>query len=78
MAENELQLRPFAVVNDQGQLKIEVTYKNEKRRFFPEEIISMILVKMKEVAENYLGQPVREAVVTVPSCFNDSQVRCNQ
>merc|ERR1712170_247215 len=45
----------------------------EKRTFFPEEISSMVLVKMKETAESYIGQNVKDAVVTVPAYFNDSQ-----
>ncbi len=52
---------------------IQVTYKNEVKTFTPEEISSMVLVKMKEIAEAYLGQPVKHAVVTVPAYFNDSQ-----
>merc|ERR1712137_1098782 len=52
---------------------IEVSYMNEKRQFAPEEISSMVLVKMKETAEAYLGEPVTKAVVTVPAYFNDSQ-----
>ena len=52
---------------------IEVTYKNELKQFRPEEISSMILVKMKEVAESYLGTSVTNAVITVPAYFNDAQ-----
>ncbi|XP_064595413.1 heat shock cognate 71 kDa protein-like [Liolophura sinensis] len=64
---------PFHVVNDGGRPKIEVQYKNEKKSFYPEEISSMVLTKMKEVAEGYLGKKVSDAVVTVPAYFNDSQ-----
>jgi L1 cell adhesion molecule like protein len=64
---------PFNVINDSTKPKIEVEYKNEKKTFFPEEISSMVLVKMKEIAEAYLGKTVTDAVVTVPAYFNDSQ-----
>ena len=64
---------PFTVVNDGGKPKIQVEYKGETKQFFPEEISSMVLVKMKEIAEAYLGKTVTDAVVTVPAYFNDSQ-----
>jgi L1 cell adhesion molecule like protein len=50
-----------------------VDYKNETKKFSAEEISSMVLVKMKEVASTYAGQEVKKAVVTVPAYFNDSQ-----
>jgi heat shock protein 1/8 len=52
---------------------IQVKYKGEDKEFTPEEISSMILVKMKEIAEAYLGESVTDAVITVPAYFNDSQ-----
>ncbi|CAH2249913.1 jg835 [Pararge aegeria aegeria] len=64
---------PFKVVNDCGKPKIQVQFKDEVKRFAPEEISSMVLTKMKETAEAYLGCSVRDAVVTVPAYFNDSQ-----
>ncbi|XP_014355021.2 heat shock protein 68-like [Papilio machaon] len=64
---------PFKVVNESGKPKIEVEFKGERKRFAPEEISSMVLTKMKETAEAYLGGAVREAVITVPAYFNDSQ-----
>uniref|UniRef100_A0A1A9X5U3 Heat shock 70 kDa protein cognate 4 n=1 Tax=Glossina brevipalpis TaxID=37001 RepID=A0A1A9X5U3_9MUSC len=64
---------PFDVVNTDGKPKIQVTYKDEKKTFFPEEISSMVLSKMKETAEAYLGKVVTNAVITVPAYFNDSQ-----
>merc|ERR1711913_34936 len=64
---------PFEVVNSGGLPKLKVEYKNEEKTFTPEEISSMVLVKMKETAEAYLGTEVKEAVVTVPAYFNDSQ-----
>jgi len=64
---------PFEVINDGGKPKIRVEYKNEQKTFYPEEISSMVLVKMKEIAEAYLGKTVNDAVITVPAYFNDSQ-----
>merc|ERR1719359_1827421 len=52
---------------------IQVNYLGEEKKFNPEEISSMVLSKMKETAEAYLGQDVKDAVVTVPAYFNDSQ-----
>ena len=52
---------------------LQVDYKGERKSYFPEEISSMVLAKMKETAENYLGEKVTGAVVTVPAYFNDSQ-----
>jgi len=64
---------PFEVVNVDGKPKIQVVYKDETKAFFPEEISSMVLCKMKETAEAYLGKTVSNAVITVPAYFNDSQ-----
>ncbi|CAG9132824.1 Heat shock protein 68 [Plutella xylostella] len=64
---------PFRVVSDCGKPKIQVEFKGESKTFAPEEISSMVLTKMKETAEAYLGTAVRDAVVTVPAYFNDSQ-----
>jgi L1 cell adhesion molecule like protein len=52
---------------------IAVKFKGETKKFFPEEISSMVLTKMKETAETYLGETVKNAVITVPAYFNDSQ-----
>nr|AWT57933.1 heat shock protein 702 [Chilo suppressalis]AWT57937.1 heat shock protein 702 [Chilo suppressalis] len=64
---------PFKVVNDCGKPKIQVEFKGETKKFAPEEVSSMVLTKMKETAEAYLGSSVRDAVITVPAYFNDSQ-----
>ena len=65
---------PFKVTAGPGDKPmINVTYKNEEKQFAAEEVSSMVLVKMKSVAEAYLGQDVKNAVVTVPAYFNDSQ-----
>lgn len=52
---------------------VEVDFKGETKRFEPEEISSMVLTKMKEIAETYIGTDIKDAVVTVPAYFNDSQ-----
>ena len=64
---------PFKVISDNNKPKIQATYKNELKTFQPEEISSMVLTKMKEVAEAYIGEKVTDAVITVPAYFNDSQ-----
>lgn len=65
---------PFIVVAGSGaKPMIQVTYKGTKKLFSPEEISSMVLVKMRETAESYLGRTVKNAVITVPAYFNDSQ-----
>merc|ERR1712190_451073 len=64
---------PFQVVEQNGLPRLRVEYQSEEKTFTPEEISSMVLVKMKETAEAYLGTKVTEAVVTVPAYFNDSQ-----
>jgi len=64
---------PFKVVKDGDKPKIQVQYKGETKTFFPEEISSMVLTKMKDTAESYLGKKVKDAVVTVPAYFNDGQ-----
>ncbi|KAL6544938.1 70-kilodalton heat shock protein [Orobanche minor] len=73
--QNDLNLWPFKVISSGPDDKpvIVVTYKGEEKKFAAEEISSMILAKMKEIAETYLGTTVRNAVVTVPAYFNDSQ-----
>ncbi len=64
---------PFQVIDKDNKPIIQAMYKNELKNFQPEEISSMILVKMKEIAEEYLGEKVEKAVITVPAYFNDSQ-----
>ncbi|KAJ3655802.1 hypothetical protein Zmor_014915 [Zophobas morio] len=71
--QQDLKHWPFKVVNDCGKPKMQVEYKGEIKKFSPEEISSMVLTKMKETAEAYLGTTVRDAVITVPAYFNDSQ-----
>ena len=64
---------PFKVVQVGDRPKLQVEFKCEEKTFTPEEISSMVLVKMKETAEAFLGQDITDAVVTVPAYFNDSQ-----
>lgn len=64
---------PFKVVDKEGKPMIRVSYKGEEKDFSPEEISSMVLSKMKTTAEDYLGGEVKDAVITVPAYFNDSQ-----
>lgn len=64
---------PYSIVNKDSKPMIQVEYKGEEKTFSPEEISSMVLVKMKEIAESYLGTTIKDAVITVPAYFNDSQ-----
>jgi heat shock 70kDa protein 1/2/6/8 len=74
LIQSDMKLWPFTVKAGEGnKCLIEATYKNETKTFQPEEISSMILSKMKETAEEYLGEKVTDAVITVPAYFNDSQ-----
>ena len=70
---------PFQVIdNGDNKPKYEVTYQGHKRFFSPEGISAMILIKMKQTAEDFLGNPVDNAVITVPAYFNDFQRRATK
>ncbi|XP_027330880.1 heat shock 70 kDa protein isoform X1 [Abrus precatorius] len=72
--QNDMKLWPFKVIAGPGDKPmIVVTYKGEEKTFAAEEISSMVLIKMREVAEAFLGHAVKNAVITVPAYFNDSQ-----
>jgi heat shock protein 1/8 len=72
--QNDMKHYPYSVIKKNGDKPyFKVQYKNEQKEYSPEEISSMVLAKMKETAENYLGRPVKDAVITVPAYFNDSQ-----
>ncbi|XP_077397228.1 heat shock protein family A (Hsp70) member 8b [Festucalex cinctus] len=73
VVQSDMKHWPFTVIDDNSRPKVKVEYKGETKTFYPEEISSMVLLKMKEIAEAYLGKPVTNAVVTVPAYFNDSQ-----
>lgn len=70
--QRDIKLYPFTVVNNGGRPLVEVTVKGEKKQFTPEEVSAMVLGKMKEIAEAYLGKPISKAVVTCPAYFDDS------
>jgi len=71
--QSDIKQFPFKVISKDNKPMIQVKYRNELKDFSPEEISSMILVKMKETAEAFIGQEVKDAVVTVPAYFNDAQ-----
>jgi heat shock protein 1/8 len=71
--QNDIRNFPFDIISDDNKPKIKVNYKGEEKTYHPEEISSMVLIKMKEIAESYIGYDVVDAVITVPAYFNDSQ-----
>tara|TARA_B100001094_G_scaffold198819_1_gene192908 strand:- start:2460 stop:4466 length:2007 start_codon:yes stop_codon:yes gene_type:complete len=71
--QKEIKTFPFEVKEKAGKPIIKVDYLNEKKEFAPEEISSMILIKMKEIADQFLGSDIKDAVITVPAYFNDQQ-----
>ncbi|XP_047497450.1 heat shock 70 kDa protein cognate 4-like [Penaeus chinensis] len=71
--QNNMKHWPFTVISDGGKPKLRVEFKGESKTFNPEEISSMVMTKMKETAEAYMGNSVKDAVITVPAYFNDSQ-----
>jgi len=71
--QRDMKLLPYHITDKDGRPYVEVVIQGKKKLFSPEEISAMILTKMKEVAEAYLGKKVDNAVVTVPAYFNDAQ-----
>jgi len=71
--QRDKKLLPFNIINKDSKPAIQVEVKGEKKVFQAEEISAMVLKKMKEVAENFLGKEIQNAVVTVPAYFNDAQ-----
>ena len=71
--QKDIKTWPFKVINSNGNPLIEVEYLEETKTFSPQEISSMVLTKMKEIAEAKIGKKVEKAVVTVPAYFNDAQ-----
>ncbi len=64
---------PYKVIDNGADCRVEVEQNGEKKQYSPQEISAFILQKMKKTAEDYLGEEVTEAVITVPAYFNDSQ-----
>jgi heat shock protein 5 len=71
--QDEIKRLPYKVVNQGNRPFAEVLFKGETKLFSPEEISAMILSKMKTIAEDFLGRPVKHAVVIVPAYFNDAK-----
>jgi heat shock protein 5 len=71
--QKDMKLWPFEIVDKENKPYIKVQYKGEDRLFAAEEISAMVLTKMKNIAEAYLGKTVTHAVITVPAYFDDSQ-----
>ena len=67
--EKEISRVPYTVTNENGYPRVDI----EGRKYTPQEISAMVLQKMKKTAEDYLGEEVKEAVITVPAYFSDSQ-----
>jgi L1 cell adhesion molecule like protein len=72
--QSDLKHFPFKVTSGKDEKPlIEINFKGEKKQFSPEEISSMVLVKMKDIAEKYLGEEISDVVITTPAHFSDSQ-----
>lgn len=74
VVQSDMKHWPFTVIDGPNNKPIiQVTFRGEVKQFAAEEISSMVLIKMKEISEAYLGREVKNAVITVPAYFNDSQ-----
>lgn len=71
--QRDIKRLPYSVINRKGNPAVKVEFSGEEKVFTPEEISSMVLTKMKQIAEDYLGEEVKYAVITVPAYFNDAQ-----
>jgi molecular chaperone DnaK len=69
----EMKMVPYRVVRDSDRVVINVSPDGQEKKYSPPEVSAMILQKLKQAAEDYLGQPVTKAVITVPAYFNDAQ-----
>ena len=71
--QDDMKLWSYDVVNDgNNKPQVKVQFKGEDKKYYPEEISAMVLTKMKDIAEAYVGEPIKDAVITVPAYFNDS------
>ena len=73
VVQEDMKTWPYKVVDSDGKPKFEVDYMGEQKQFYPEEISAMVLEKMKEIASAFTDKEIKDAVVTVPAYFNDSQ-----
>lgn len=71
--QEDLQKFPFNIIEDDGKIKVKVTFKNETKLYFPQEISAMVLERLKHSAEDYVGEKIEDVVITCPAYFNDSQ-----
>ena len=71
--QHDAKFLPYDIVNNEGKAYIKTNFKGESKVFSPEQVSAMVLEKMKQIAEKYLSKEVKNAVVTVPAYFNDSQ-----
>lgn len=74
IVQDDMKLWPFKLIDDgNDRPQIVANFKDEEKKFYPEEISAMILTKMKETVEAYLGEEAKDVVITVPAYFNDQQ-----
>ncbi len=71
--QEDIKLWPFKIVNKNGKVKVSAIVNEAENEFHPEEMSAMVLQKMKQIAEKYLGKKITKAVITVPAYFNNSQ-----
>jgi len=76
--QRDIKLLPYKIINKNDKPYIEVQVKGEKKTFAPEEVSAMVLTRMKDIAEAYLGTTVKNAVITVPAYFGDAQRQATQ
>ena len=77
--QKDIKLWPFKVTQgDNNRPVIEVEYKEKKEKFYPEQISACILSKMKQIAKDYLGKEIKDAIITCPAYFDDLQRKATQ